>query len=366
MICKSVLFTRTAFYHLSFGEKMIVMTQSARHYGHQQRAGLIPSIVLQERRRAFVQSAPNPEELMYKMVACGLARRRRKKVVVQFRAKDAEEYENKDLVLYEEVALISGFQRPVICLIGADGVGRRSLRNMLVRSNRERYATVAQHTTQERDPDEEDDDVQFILDTHANMEKAYNENKFLEVVVQFRAKDAEEYENKDLVLYEEVALISGFQRPVICLIGADGVGRRSLRNMLFGEYEGHYYGTKLDSIREVVNSGRTCLLDCSIRAVPRIRNSEFMPFVVFLAAPSVSCMKAMYEYGMSLGFTHKWKRDENFRRTLEQSKYIEQNYRHLLDLILLCDNIETNFEQLSQSLNDLLVQPQWVPARWLY
>ncbi|KAA3677418.1 uncharacterized protein DEA37_0004663 [Paragonimus westermani] len=286
----------------------------ARHYGHQQRAGLIPSIVLQERRRAFVQSAPNPEELMYKMVACGLARRRRKKVVVQFRAKDAEEYENKDLVLYEEVALISGFQRPVICLIGADGVGRRSLRNMLVRSNRERYATVAQHTTQERDPDEEDDDVQFILDTHANMEKAYNENKFLE----------------------------------------------------FGEYEGHYYGTKLDSIREVVNSGRTCLLDCSIRAVPRIRNSEFMPFVVFLAAPSVSCMKAMYEYGMSLGFTHKWKRDENFRRTLEQSKYIEQNYRHLLDLILLCDNIETNFEQLSQSLNDLLVQPQWVPARWLY
>ncbi|KAF5394978.1 hypothetical protein PHET_09101, partial [Paragonimus heterotremus] len=134
----------------------------------------------------------------------------------------------------------------------------------------------------------------------------------------------------------------------------------------FGEYEGHYYGTKLDSIREVVNSGRTCLLDCSIRAVPRIRNSEFMPFVVFLAAPSVSCMKAMYEYGMSLGFTHKWKRDENFRRTLEQSKYIEQNYRHLLDLILLCDNIETNFEQLSQSLNDLLVQPQWVPARWLY
>ncbi|KAF7259494.1 hypothetical protein EG68_03098 [Paragonimus skrjabini miyazakii] len=287
---------------------------TARHYGHQQRAGLIPSIVLQERRRAFVQSAPNPEELMYKMVACGLARRRRKKVVVQFRAKDADEYENKDLVLYEEVALISGFQRPVICLIGAEGVGRRSLRNMLVRSNRERYATVAQHTTQERDPDEEDDDVQFILDTHANMEKAYNENKFLE----------------------------------------------------FGEYEGHYYGTKLDSIREVVNSGRTCLLDCSIRAVPRIRNSEFMPFVVFLAAPSVSCMKAMYEYGMSLGFTHKWKRDENFRRTLEQSKYIEQNYRHLLDLILLCDNIETNFEQLSQSLNDLLVQPQWVPARWLY
>ncbi|TGZ61174.1 hypothetical protein CRM22_008131 [Opisthorchis felineus] len=285
----------------------------ARHYGHHQRAGLIPSIVLQERRRAFVQSAPSPEEVTYKLVACGLARRRRKQVVVPFRARDADEYETKDITLYEEVALISGFQRPVICLIGADGVGRRSLLEMLIRSNRERYGTAVLHTTKERDPDE-DDETEFVVDSHANMEKAHYENKFLE----------------------------------------------------FGEFEGQYYGTKLDSIREVINSGRTCLLACSIQAVPRIRNSEFMPYVVLLAAPSVSCMKAMYEYGMSMGFTNKWKRDEHFRRTLEQSKQIEQTYRHLLDLILLCDNIETNFERLSQCLNDLLCQPQWVPARWLY
>ncbi|TPP57018.1 MAGUK p55 subfamily member 2 [Fasciola gigantica] len=134
----------------------------------------------------------------------------------------------------------------------------------------------------------------------------------------------------------------------------------------FGEYEGHYYGTKLDSIRQVVATGRTCLLTCNVQVVPKIRNSEFMPFVVFLAAPSVSCMKAMYEYGMSMRFTDKWKRDENFRHTLEASKHIEQNYRHLLDMIMLCDNIEANFERLSQALNDLLTQPQWVPARWLY
>lgn len=38
--------------------------------------------------------------------------------------------------------MVSGFQRPVICLIGAPGVGRRSLRNMLIRANRERYASA--------------------------------------------------------------------------------------------------------------------------------------------------------------------------------------------------------------------------------
>uniref|UniRef100_A0A5K4FDP7 MAGUK p55 subfamily member 6-like n=1 Tax=Schistosoma mansoni TaxID=6183 RepID=A0A5K4FDP7_SCHMA len=285
----------------------------ARHHNQDGRAGLIPSIVLQERRKAFIQSAPNPEELTYKTFACGLARRRKKKVTIPFCARDADNYDTKDIVLYEEVAMVSGFQRPVICLIGAPGVGRRSLRNMLIRANRERYASAIAYTSKELDVGEEDDG-EFIVESKAKMEMDNLKNKYLE----------------------------------------------------FGEYEDNFYGTKYDSIREVVQAGRTCLLDCSIQAVSKLRNSEFMPYVVFLAAPSVSCMKAMYEYGMSMGFTEKWKRDESFRKTLETSTYIEREYNYLMDLILLCDNIETTFEQLNYHLNNLLTEPQWVPAKWLY
>ncbi|KAH8852495.1 MAGUK p55 subfamily member 6 [Schistosoma japonicum] len=285
----------------------------ARHHNQDGRAGLIPSIVLQERRKAFIQSAPNPDELTYKMFACGLARRRKKKVTIPFCARDADTYDTKDIVLYEEVAMVSGFQRPVVCLIGAPGVGRRSLRNMLIRANRERYAAVVAHTSKELDIGEEDDG-EFIVESKAKMEMDNLKNKYLE----------------------------------------------------FGEYEDNFYGTKYDSIREVVKAGRTCLLDCSVQAVSKLRNSEFMPYVIFLAAPSVSCMKAMYEYGMSMGFTEKWKRDETFRKTLETSTEIERNYNYLIDLILLCDNIETTFEQLNFHLNNLLTEPQWVPAKWLY
>ncbi|CAH8447374.1 unnamed protein product [Schistosoma turkestanicum] len=285
----------------------------ARHHNQDGRAGLIPSVVLQERRKAFIQSAPNTEELTYKMFACGLARRRKKKVTIPFCARDADNYDTKDIVLYEEVAMVSGFQRPVICLLGAPGVGRRSLRNMLIRANRERYASVISHTSKELDVGEEDDN-EFIVESKAKMEMDNFKNKYLE----------------------------------------------------FGEYEDNFYGTKYDSIREVVKSGRTCLLDCSVQAVSKLRNSEFMPYVIFLAAPSVSCMKAMYEYGMSMGFTEKWKRDESFRKTLETSTYIEREYNYLMDLILLCDNIETTFEQLNYHLNNLLTEPQWVPAKWLY
>ena len=54
----------------------------------------------------------------------------------------------------------------------------------------------------------------------------------------------------------------------------------------YGEYQGELYGTKLDSVREVIDTGRMCVLDCSPSALKLLHNSnEFMPFVVFLAAP---------------------------------------------------------------------------------
>ncbi|CAH8463670.1 unnamed protein product [Schistosoma rodhaini] len=151
----------------------------ARHHNQDGRAGLIPSIVLQERRKAFIQSAPNPEELTYKTFACGLARRRKKKVTIPFCARDADNYDTKDIVLYEEVAMVSGFQRPVICLIGAPGVGRRSLRNMLIRANRERYASAIAYTSKELDVGEEDDG-EFIVESKVKMEMDNLKNKYLE------------------------------------------------------------------------------------------------------------------------------------------------------------------------------------------
>ncbi|VEL16456.1 unnamed protein product [Protopolystoma xenopodis] len=58
----------------------LFLTLQARHYNAKERAGLIPSIVLQERRKAFAQSAPDPEDITYKMLGCRLGGRRKKKV----------------------------------------------------------------------------------------------------------------------------------------------------------------------------------------------------------------------------------------------------------------------------------------------
>ena len=64
----------------------------------------------------------------------------------------------------------------------------------------------------------------------------------------------------------------------------------------YGEFNHQLYGTKLDSIRVLIDDGKTCVLDASPQSLKILRNSsEFMPFVVFLAAPGLDEMRHVYD-----------------------------------------------------------------------
>ncbi|PIO73584.1 SH3 domain protein [Teladorsagia circumcincta] len=126
---------------------------------------------------------------------------------------------------------------------------------------------------------------------------------------------------------EKVAMLCPFGRRVLVLLGAVGVGRRTLKSMLlraapqyfatvvpreqegreynfvtkeemlrkireggmveWGELDGQLYGTCADSVRSVVRSGRMCVLDCAPQALSHLYNSEFMPFVVHIIPPQL-------------------------------------------------------------------------------
>lgn len=63
----------------------------------------------------------------------------------------------------------------------------------------------------------------------------------------------------------------------------------------YGEHNGNLYGTHLQSIRDVINSGRMCILDCAPNALKVLHNSqELMPFVIFIAAPGMEQLKTIY------------------------------------------------------------------------
>lgn len=99
-----------------------------------------------------------------------------------------------------------------------------------------------------------------------------------------------------------------------------------------GEYDGNLYGTKIESIHEVVGTGRSCILDvnpqvrgglervsgvegpsavCDItycvspQALKVLKTAEFMPYVVFIAAPDFDTLKAMHKAVVDAGITTK-------------------------------------------------------------
>lgn len=104
------------------------------------------------------------------------------------------------------------------------------------------------------------------------------------------------------------------------------------RYLEHGEYDGNLYGTKIDSIHEVVTAGRTCILDVNpqvgqrrthsisgsafpksfgsditfyAQALKVLKTAEFMPFVVFIAAPELDTLRAMHKAVVDAGLTTK-------------------------------------------------------------
>ena len=164
----------------------------------------------------------------------------------------------------------------------------------------------------------------------------------------------------------------------------------------YGEYQGDLYGTKLDSVREVIDSGRMCVLDCSPTALKLLHNSnEFMPFVVFLAAPGLEEMKHLYENGKMASAIMASQRsltnfeknssirtstrrgrtldslssmyvEEDVVKNLEESAKMQRAYANYFDLIVVNESWEDTYIKIMNGLDDVENEPSWVPAKWVY
>ncbi|KAG7276025.1 hypothetical protein CRUP_004422 [Coryphaenoides rupestris] len=206
--------------------------------------------------------------------------------------------------------------------------------------------------------------------------------------------DSSEFDRYELQTYEEVARMPPFQRKTLVLIGAQGVGRLTSRSpreeeqdgqsyrfvtrddmernikdghyLEHGEYDGNLYGTKMGSIHEVVRTGRTCILDVNPQALKVLKTAEFMPFVVFIAAPELDTLRAMHKAVVDAGLTTKLLTENDLKKTVDESARIRRAYSHYFDLTIVNDNLDKAFDQLQDEVERLCFQPQWVPVSWVY
>ncbi|MEE6465863.1 hypothetical protein FKM82_006730 [Ascaphus truei] len=289
-------------------------------------AGLIPSQFLEEKRKAFVRRDWDGAGQF-----CGTITSKKKKKMMYLTTRNAE-FDRHEIQIYEEVARMPPFQRKTLVLIGAQGVGRRSLKNRFIVLNPTQFGTTVPFTSRKPREDEKDGHAYRFV-SRSEMEADVKAGRYLE----------------------------------------------------HGEYEGNLYGTKIDSIHEVVMAGRTCILDVNPQALKVLRTSEFMPYVVFIAAPELETLRAMHKAVVDAGITTKLLtqqqqllvhdamilnsrglQDTDLKKTVDESARVMRAYNHYFDLTIVNDNLDKAFEKLQAAVEKLRMEQQWVPISWVY
>ncbi|XP_037908001.1 MAGUK p55 subfamily member 6 isoform X4 [Hermetia illucens] len=297
--------------------------------------GLIPSQELEERRKAYV---PPEADYVHKIGICGTRISKRKKKTM-YKSMANCDFDKADLMLYEEVTRMPPFKRKTLALVGVRGVGRRTLKNRLVNSDPDKFGAVIPHTSRPPRALEESGKGYWFVDRE-EMEEEIKENKFLE----------------------------------------------------YGEYNGNLYGTHLDSIRDVIKSGKMCILDCAPSALKILHNStELMPFVVFVAAPGMEQLKQIYaekratggssrnltfDRQSSIRYSSRRARtleslaslyeDEDLISTVEESSILQRKYEKYFDMVIVNEDFDETFRKVIEALDQLSHEHQWVPVNWIY
>lgn len=275
-------------------------------------AGLIPSKSFQQQREAMKQTivgeTNNREKSKKGTLLCAKKNPKKKKKKVLYNANYNEDIEAEEEILtYEEVTMYyprANRKRPIV-LIGPPNIGRHELRQQLM-EDVERFAAAVPHTSRTK-KDEELDGQDYYFISRAQFEADIANRKFVE----------------------------------------------------HGEYEKNYYGTSLDAIRTVVNSGKICVLNLHPQSLKILKASDLKPFVVYIAPPSLEKLR---QNKAKLAANVK---DDELRDIIEKAREMEENYGHYFDLVIVNSDLERAYNQLLHEINILEREPQWVPAAWL-
>ncbi|KAF7214928.1 transcript variant X11 [Nothobranchius furzeri] len=258
-------------------------------------AGLIPSPELQEWRVACIAMEKTKQE---QQASCTWFGKKKKQYKDKYLAKHNAVFDQLDLVTYEEVVKLPSFKRKTLVLLGAHGVGRRHIKNTLIAKHPDRFAYPIPHTTRPPKKDEENGKNYYFV-SHDQMMQDISNNDYLE----------------------------------------------------YGSHEDAMYGTRLETIRQIHVQGMIAILDVEPQALKILRTAEFAPYVVFIAAPTITP-----------GMTE----DDSLQRLQKESEMLQQTYAHYFDQTIINNEIDDTIRLLEEAVDLVSTTAQWVPVSWVY
>ncbi|XP_067167918.1 MAGUK p55 subfamily member 3 isoform X3 [Apteryx mantelli] len=295
------------------------------------RAGLIPSKQFQERRLSYrrtVGTLQNPKTVkkpLYDQSSdkedcdcegyfngqyiAGLRRSfrlsRKEKENNQNEAKQAEQADTEEFLTYEEVTKYQqqpGEQQRLVVLIGSLGAKLNELKQKVVSENPQEYGVAVPHTTRSKKSHEKEG-VEYNFVSKQSFETDVQQNKFVE----------------------------------------------------HGEYKENLYGTSLEAIRSVM---------AKKKAVKHLRTPEFKPYVIFVKPLIPEKKKHALKSPVSEELSTPLQ-DEEQQEIINSAAFIEEQYGHLIDTILVKEDLQSACNQLKTVLEKLSKDSFWVPINWV-
>uniref|UniRef100_A0A1I7ZZ37 MAGUK p55 subfamily member 5 n=1 Tax=Steinernema glaseri TaxID=37863 RepID=A0A1I7ZZ37_9BILA len=285
---------------------------------HQSLAGLVPSASFQQQVILYNREMdrengrlPGKEADIFGCAKKKSAPKKTfgKKASADLKSKDEMVDSDQEILTYEDVSLYlsrTGRKRPIV-LCGPEGVGTLELRQRLIESDKDRFASAVPHTTRAKKLGEVDG-VQFHFVSKARFQEDAKGGRFVE----------------------------------------------------FGEFQKALYGTSVAAIKHVVEQSKSCLLSLKPESLKALRLTDLMPYVIFVAPPSLQQLRRQKEMLGQHGV-----KDDQLKAILNQGKQLEMEFGHLFDTVVVNVDLDRTLKELAQIVQRIDTEPQWVPSFWV-
>ncbi|XP_076601578.1 discs large homolog 1-like protein isoform X7 [Chaetodon auriga] len=120
-----------------------------------------------------------------------------------------------------------------------------------------------------------------------------------------------------------------------------------------GQYNNHLYGTSVQSVREVAEKGKHCILDVSGNAIKRLQLAQLHPIAIFIKPKSVENIMEM----------NKRLTEEQGRKTFDRATKLEQEFTEHFTAIVQGDTLEEIYEQVKQIIEEQSGPFIWVQSK---
>uniref|UniRef100_A0A3B4YP49 Discs large homolog 1-like protein n=1 Tax=Seriola lalandi dorsalis TaxID=1841481 RepID=A0A3B4YP49_SERLL len=120
-----------------------------------------------------------------------------------------------------------------------------------------------------------------------------------------------------------------------------------------GQYNNHLYGTSIQSVKEVADKGKHCILDVSGNAIKRLQMAGLHPIAIFICPRNVDNILEMNKR-----FT-----EEQARKTYDRAVKLEQEFTEYFTAIVQGSSLEEVYSQVKQIIEEQSGPYIWVPTK---